>query len=315
MSAHDSTERRIGLTGRAMEMLAREHLDDDKLGQVCLQVVEYPSPPRDTFLRAVYGGTKNPTVRARACLALAEYLKAKGEMAVSLMEPADWERMARLQKLYGTDYFGHLRNSDPGALFEESGRLYERVLAVYAGVPYSRGKRDEGFKPRTLVDVAEPDLYELRNLTVGKSAPEIEGEDLAGKPIKLSDHRGKVVVLTFWGTWCGPCMSMVPLERSLLGKYEGKPFALLGVNSDEDSKSFREILERERITWPSWRDGGRIGGPIATRWNVKHWPTIYVLDPRGVIRFKLGRESPEGAVDQLMRELAAEGERTRRGKL
>ncbi len=56
----------------------------------------------------------------------------------------------------------------------------------------------------------------MLNLVVGKPAPEIEGADMDGKPFKLSDYKGKVVVLVFWGTWCGPCMAQVPHERELV---------------------------------------------------------------------------------------------------
>ena len=70
-------------------------------------------------------------------------------------------------------------------------------------------------RKRTLGQEAEARLDELLNLAVGKPAPEIEGVDLDGKPSKLSDYRGKVVVLVFWGSWCGPCMEQVPHERDL----------------------------------------------------------------------------------------------------
>ena len=101
-------------------------------------------------------------------------------------------------------------------------------------------------------------------------------------------------------------MAMVPHERSLVKRLEGKPFALLGINSDPKDR-LREVLKKENITWRSWWDGGDTNGPIARAWNVSGWPTIYVLDHKGVIRFKNVRgEAMDKAVDQLLEELEKE---------
>ena len=96
---------------------------------------------------------------------------------------------------------------------------------------------------------------------------------------------------------------MYPHERSLVARMKDKPFALLGVNSDSKER-LKEAIEREKITWRSWWDGGNTRGPIATKWNVKGWPTIYVLDAKGVIRYKgvRGKKMDE-AVDTLLAEM------------
>jgi hypothetical protein len=96
---------------------------------------------------------------------------------------------------------------------------------------------------------------------------------------------------------------MYPHERSLVQRLEGKPFALLGINSDSGRTALKEVLKKEHITWRSWWDGGTIEGPIATRWNVSGWPTTYVLDHHGVIRFRNVRgEELDKAVDALLKE-------------
>jgi hypothetical protein len=96
---------------------------------------------------------------------------------------------------------------------------------------------------------------------------------------------------------------MIPHERSLVHRLENKPFALLGINSDPGA-SYRSAVQKEGITWKSWWDGGNPMGPIATRWNVYAWPTIYVLDAKGVIRYRDVRgESMDAAVDALLKEI------------
>jgi hypothetical protein len=84
---------------------------------------------------------------------------------------------------------------------------------------------------------------------------------------------------------------------------EGKPFALVGVNSDPQDR-LKQVIKKEKMTWRSFWDGGDTSGPIATKWNVHGWPTIYVLDHKGVIRFKDPREKAlDDAVDSLVKEV------------
>src|SRR5829696_4754027 len=100
---------------------------------------------------------------------------------------------------------------------------------------------------------------------------------------------------------------MYPHERSLVKRLEGKPFALIGINSDPKNR-LRDVLKKENMTWRSWWDGGDTSGPIASKWNVHGWPTTYVLDHKGVIRFKGPREKQlDEAVDQLLSELEKSG--------
>ena len=99
---------------------------------------------------------------------------------------------------------------------------------------------------------------------------------------------------------------MYPHERSLVKRLADEPFALIGVNSDP-KENVLKALERENITWRSFWDGGSTGGPIASRWNVRGWPTIYVLDHEGVIRYKGVRgEAMDKAVDTLLAEMKSE---------
>lgn len=100
---------------------------------------------------------------------------------------------------------------------------------------------------------------------------------------------------------------MYPHERSLVQRLVGKPFVLLGINSDTDVDELKKVMEDEQITWRSWWNGPKgTDGPLSKKWNVHGWPTIYVLDAEGVIRFKDVREKAmDEAVDQLLKKLEA----------
>ena len=82
---------------------------------------------------------------------------------------------------------------------------------------------------------------------------------------------------------------MYPHERSLVKKFEGRPFAIIGVNSDDDRDVLKGRMKDEQITWRSFWDGGSTDGPIASRWNVRGWPTVYLIDHDGKIIGRHGR--------------------------
>jgi hypothetical protein len=98
---------------------------------------------------------------------------------------------------------------------------------------------------------------------------------------------------------------MYPHERSLVKQLADQPFALIGVNSDGDLATIRETVKEKNITWRSfWNGPEGTGGPISRRWGVRGWPTIYVIDAEGVIRFKNVRgEAMDKAVTELLKEM------------
>jgi peroxiredoxin len=142
--------------------------------------------------------------------------------------------------------------------------------------------------------------------TIGKIAPEIVGKDLDGVEFKLSDYRGKVVVLAFSGDWCGPCRGEYPYQRLLLEVYNDQPFAILSVNSDTLDVAKKAKIEK-KLDYRSWWDGHAkktTEGPIASAWDVTGWPTMYILDHNGAIRFvNLRAEDVIKGVKQLMRDV------------
>jgi hypothetical protein len=98
---------------------------------------------------------------------------------------------------------------------------------------------------------------------------------------------------------------MIPHERELAEKLRDKPFTLLGINSDESRSALKKAMEEQRITWPQIYDGPPGQGPIAKRWNVHGWPTIFVLDDQGVIRHRdLRGDALEEAVMDLIAKMS-----------
>ncbi len=205
----------------------------------------------------------------------------------------------------------HLRMADPEAIRLEARRLFDEVIKDYGDIPYvtrryrkleevlkqpaptfdgkplkpEERKQIENYlaRKRSLADVAKARLDEMENLVVGKPAPAIDGTAMDGRPLKLSDYRGKVVLLVFWGTWCGPCMREVPHEREMAERNKGKPFALLGIDCDSDVAASLKVMKDQGITWPNWNDGDPGEGPITKAYHVRGYPKRPLSSTRAVL--------------------------------
>jgi thiol-disulfide isomerase/thioredoxin len=168
--------------------------------------------------------------------------------------------------------------------------IYEKLAKDYADVSMGRG---------TIGDTIKAALFELQNLSVGKVAPEVLCLNIDGdKEDKLSNYKGKVVVLDIWATWCGPCKAMIPHEREMNEKLKGKPFAFISISGDDTKETLTSFLEKEKMPWVHWF-ADRKG--ILKDWNIRFYPTMYILDHKGVIRAKgLRGEELEKKVNELV---------------
>lgn len=176
---------------------------------------------------------------------------------------------------------------------KEAEEFFVRVEKDFAAIKVEDG---------TLGDMVKGSLFELRNLGIGKPAPATLSKTLKGDKTSLADHKGKVVVLDIWATWCGPCRAMIPHEREMVEKLKDKPFVLISVSADKEKADLEQFLEKEKMPWVHWWDGDK--APLLKDWNVRFFPTIYVIDDKGIIRHKNIRgEQLEKAVEKLVAEV------------
>jgi len=229
--------------------------------------------------------------------AMLERAGAKGEQALRelLAKHGDGDEFVKLSYSLANMIFDQAEHAPPSAAndakMKEAEQLFEKIAA--------KGK--DGSRE---VTEAKGFLNEIRNLQVGKVIPDLQSEDLDGKKVKLSDYRGKVVVLDIWATWCGPCKAMIPHEREMVEKLKGKPFVLLSVSCDEKKETLTKFLEGEKMPWTHWWDGR--GGPVTQAIHLRYYPTIYLLDHTGTIRYK-GVRGPQldEAVENLLKQIEA----------
>jgi hypothetical protein len=176
---------------KAIALLLRDHLQSDRLGETCKRAGFGFRQECETFLRTVLSNSPHREVRGQACLRLAQFLAGRVDKLDSMKEQPVMAR--RYESLFGKEYLEALQRQDHAKVMKEAEALYERAAQSYGDVklPY-----DE-----TVGEVAQRDLFEIQHLSVGKMATEIEGEDQDKLPFKLSEYRGKVVLLYFWSEY------------------------------------------------------------------------------------------------------------------
>ena len=279
----------------AIELVQDHHMHDERIVGVldalggCL-----PSDKSEAFLRA---SVQNPDKRTRAaaCLALARYLYTAHrahERSIKLRAKEKTEGFERMWKLIVSPYLEKQVNFDAEACSREVEQLLVRVVDEFSDVPASKRKREgpsgvffqvEDFPARkSYGDLARLELFELKRLVAGSKAPEIEGVDADGKTFRLSDYRGKVVLLSFSANWCAPCVQSYPMNRRLVEKFRLEPFVMLSVNCDKKLETLKKSRDSGQITWRCWWDG--LDGPIHAAWNSPGRPTIFLLDKEHIIR-------------------------------
>ena len=150
---------------------------------------------------------------------------------------------------------------------------------------------------KTLAASAEGIVFDHKLLAVGKLVPELESKDTDGIPFKLRDYRGKVVLLHFWshsqyggGKWGNTKRDETDFtadKRALLQRMEGKPFVLLGINTDGDLNNVHKLNIERKVNWRSFWCGPRgYNEPLAFHWNVRYGNHFLVIDHRGIIAGK-----------------------------
>jgi thiol-disulfide isomerase/thioredoxin len=155
----------------------------------------------------------------------------------------------------------------------------------------------------SVAEAARKKIDFINNMTVGKQAPDFECELLDGKKAKLSDFRGNVVVLNVWATWCSPCKAMIPHERELVERMKGKPFKFVSLSVDDTKETLTEFLKNEKMPWTHMWNGP--DGGFVDQYQIQSYPTIYVLDAKGIIRFKhVKGEQLDHAAETLLKEMS-----------
>jgi thiol-disulfide isomerase/thioredoxin len=292
----DAAQPEAKLRDEALGLLGKHHADSDAVGSLCTQLVLLVDPATEKFLRAVREKAKKVPVKARAVASLAVNLRHRARTIAALGKNADARK--QYEAALGKKAIAALLEQEPKELRGESEKLFEEVNEKYGDLPHPTHDKLGLFARRNLQAMRSP-------ADVDRVAPPMSGEDSDGKKLTLAQFKGQVVLVDFWSDAFEPCRAMYDYERGLVKRLAGKPFVLLGVNGDMDRDELKKVVAREKMTWRSIWDRAT-GGPIATRWDVEVWPTVLLIDHKGVIRHSFVGWPETKKLDQLIDTLVRE---------
>jgi peroxiredoxin len=136
-----------------------------------------------------------------------------------------------------------------------------------------------------------------KSLSPGNPFPEFSVKDLEGKPLGLTAMKGKVVLIDFWATWCGPCVAELPHVLKAYEKHHAQGFEIIGISLDKEKAQLTSFLTREKMTWPQHLDGEDPNTSLAAKYGIEGIPATFLLDREGkIIEKNLRGEALEAAV-------------------
>ncbi len=129
---------------------------------------------------------------------------------------------------------------------------------------------------------------------------EIKFQAVDGHHVDLSKMQGKVVLVDFWATWCGPCVGEMPHVKAAYAKYHAKGFEIVGISLDHDLARLKEFTKAQGMPWPQYFDGKGWGNLISTKYGIRGIPTMWLVDKNGNLADPDARQDLDGKIAKLL---------------
>jgi peroxiredoxin len=158
----------------------------------------------------------------------------------------------------------------------KAGELMKQLKSEFQGT-----RLVAGLEQQEAMEAAAKTIQD--RLAVGARFPDFSEKDVEGKPLSVADHKGKVVLIDFWATWCPPCRGEIPNVVATYKKYHDQGFDIIGVSLDQDQDKLLSYTKEHEMTWPQFFDGQGWQNKLAVKYGIESIPATYLLDGHGVI--------------------------------
>jgi len=256
------------------------------------QLQDYKAAQDEATLLVSHAATVDDKVEAHrlageACLADGGY-----RIFEKPFQAADAEFQAALQ----------LMPQQPDCVYDDGVALahlhqYEKAKAQFEQFMKLVSPKDLLYA-RAKLFAAQPELARKR------TAPNFHVVALDGKTVSMESLVGKVVLIDFWATWCGPCKQALPHLKEIAHTFEGQPLVVISISLDEDDAAWKKFVAENGMTWIQYRDGG-FDGEIATQFAVKAIPTTFTIDADGFVQ---DQQVGDGEIELKLKKLIAQAQ-------